>query len=715
MIESTAAYKAAVTGSGRRVLLKAVINIIDPDIVYGAAQSSGESLYSKPEQLHNKVFVNPTKYGTLEKDRWRLDGSWSIAPDDPAELSGEVAFQSETLCGGDGVFSPAQWVELRFSGVSILQSCSVWFPDNDYDGRPEDFTVEVRQGGTAYFSKQFTGNTQASVSLSGFTVYDPDAIRVTVTRWSVPHRRLRCVEIVPGTYEEWDNGMIAAFDVKHQGDFSCVSLPYGTCTLKMDNLDRRFEPRSKNGLFQSIEERQGIDLSIGVQLEDGSVEYKRAGVFYQASGGWTTGDNGISMQWDLVDIIGLLADREFIPPGSGALPVTLSGWLAALAAQLGVNFESCYTVDQDYAEAPVTANSAEDVAGKTCGDILRWVCMAAGVWPRADAETGHLAAEPLWSQGGKIDLDNLAAYPVLKANDDLAAILFTLADGAGTKYVVSGNATASGNTVSVNNPFIHTAEQALAAAQLILSCYGGNRLELTGRGDPSAEIGDVDTVWLDESSAVTARRLAQTFGFSGGVLQNCKSTLLQADGSFLYQNRVEIRQSGDWTCPAGVRQIRVILVGGGAGGEDGGDGTWQAAGQNGADGAGGKVWAGTINVNEQQVFSVAIGQGGSAGQSGGDTAFGAYSSAAGERFAPSFTDVASGEAFGRSGVSLPLDGTGDGGAGGRGGVKGERREEQRTDSEGNPFWKTVVDNEPGEGMPGTPGAAGCVIVYYDKA
>ena len=383
----------------------------------------------------------------------------------------------------------------------------MYFPTAAYDGVPSDFKIEVKQGGTAYFTQEFSGNTASQIHLDGFTVYNPDAIRVTVTKWSIPRRRIRVPEIIPGLLEQWTGRMIAEFSLKHQGDVSCMTLPYGTCTIKMDNLDRRFEPRSKNGVFQSIEERQGIPVSLGVQLEDGSVEYKSVGVFYQYSGGWKTGDNGVTMQWDLVDIVGLLADREFMPPSS--LPTTLSGWIAALVAQLGENFENMYTVDPDYSNATVSVRSAEDVVGMTCGDILRYVCMATGTWPRADAETGYLAAEPMWNQGSKITLSNLVNYPTMKANNDIAAIIFTLNDGNNTQYIVSGNSTASSETKSVQNPFIKTIEQALSAARAILSTYGGNKLEIVGRGDPASEIGDVDVVWLNESSATTARRIQQ--------------------------------------------------------------------------------------------------------------------------------------------------------------------------------------------------------------
>ena len=701
MIKTSPTYQAAITADVRRMLIRAVIDIIDPDIVFGAVTSSGEEYFSQPAQIHDKVMtIDP--YATLEENRWVLNGRFALLPES-GDPDGQTGFVGTQMSKDDGTFDPAFFVEEQFQNVAILQACSVYFPTDDWDGVAEDFTVEVKQGGRAYYAKTFTGNTASVISLSEFTVNNPDAIRVTVTKWSKPGRRVRICEILPGIYEEWDGGMIASFTLRHQGNVACTALPYGTCTIKMDNLDRRFEPRKKDGIFQSIEDRQGIDVYMGPRLADGGVEYVRVGMFYQYSGGWKTGDNGITMQWELVDIVGLLADREYIPPAS--LPTTLRGWVSSLVAQLGVNFEKRYTVDPNYENVSLTCSDAKEVTGKKCGDILRWVCMASGTWPRADAETGYLAVEPLWSEGNKITLDNLNDYPTMKANSDIAAIIFTLADADKTQYIVSGNSTASSNTLSVSNPFIKTQAQALTAARLILATYGGNQFEITGRGDPASEIGDVDTVWLDESSATTARRIQQDLSFSNGVLMNCKSTLLQADGSFMFRNQEVVTASGQWTAPVGVSQLRIILVGKGGDGQDGTSGTWDAAGEDGADGAGGMVWAGTININPQQAFNVSI---------GADTVFGPYSSANGDVYSYGYTDIASGSVYGRTGVSAPLPGSGDGGKGGAGGVKGNRHEESYIDEDGFTHYETVIDNYPDPGNPGVNGAAGCIVIWYDR-
>lgn len=729
MINSSQAYQTSIVGKSRRIYIRAVIDIEDPDMVFLDPVASSTAPWSKAEQLHDKNMDAPTRYATLERNRWLLDGSFGLIPNDN-QIAGNVGFVMDELSGGDGTFSTAQTIEQPFENVSILQAFSLFFSKDEVDGVPADFKAEVLYGTTAYYTKEIAGNTETSVSFDGFTVYDPTSIKVTVTKWSLPGRRARFMEIIPGVYEEWTDKMLASFDATLQGNFSCLTLPYGTVNLSINNKSRRFEPRSKNGIFQSIEERQGMEIYIGVRLPDRTVEYKKLGVFYQSGDGWKTGDNSLSMAWSLVDIIGLVADRTFLPPDT--LPTTLDGWIAAVVGQLGDNFSGRYHVDPDYASLSVTANSVEDVTGKKCGDILRWACMATGTWPRADAETGYLTAEPLWNQGNKVLLRNLVNYPTMKANESLAALIFQLSDG--TEQVISGNSTSSEKTVTVQNPFIHTAAQALEAARLILSCYGGNVIETTGRGDPSSEIGDVDTIWLDESQATTARRMSQTFTMQGGVLQGCVSKLLQADGSYLYTEFAVITQSGTWKAPAGVTQLRVVIGAGGQGGGKGWDGyislsgnlgNQMAAGEGdpGVDGIGGKVWYGVISINPEQEFTVHLGAGGApgttpgqAGAMGEDTTFGVYSSANGKIYENGYTDIANGQSFARTGVAVPLPGTGDGGKGGEGGEAGigyikwvERK------YGGSEKAELVVIQEGGPGQPGKPGATGFVMVTWDKA
>ena len=156
MLDLSGSYYAAITADARRILLQAVIDIIDPDIVYGAEESESEAAYSQPAQTHNKVFALAPPYATLERNRWLLDGKFQVLPDD-YQPSGEVGYVSGDLSGDDGTFATAQYVQLNFSNVSILQACSVYFPGDEFDGVADTFTVSVYQGGTALRHSPATG------------------------------------------------------------------------------------------------------------------------------------------------------------------------------------------------------------------------------------------------------------------------------------------------------------------------------------------------------------------------------------------------------------------------------------------------------------------------------------------------------------------------------------------------------------------------------
>lgn len=168
---------------------------------------------------------------------------------------------------------------------------------------------------------------------------------------------------------------------------------------------------------------------------------------------------------------------------------------------------------------------------------------------------------------------------------------------------------------------------------------------------------------------------------------------------------------------------------GGQGGGYGEDGSFpdnflgkDGYGKSGQDGNGGLVFAGVINVNPDTDYAIVIGHGGDAsttagvaGEEGAHTTFGVHSSAIGKLYPLGYSDIASGSSYGRTGVSSPISGTGDGGKGGQGGEAGARHRETTYDADGNPAGsRVVVDVKPTPGNPGIPGANGVCVIYWDK-
>ena len=85
---------------------------------------------------------------------------------------------------------------------------------------------------------------------------------------------------------------------------------------------------------------------------------------------------------------------------------------------------------------------------------------------RADAVTGKLRVFlPKRTDGVTIGADNMNSYPKNQPEDSIAQIKFRLADEDNTEYTVNGRLAAADKSLSISNPFIHTAAQADAAAQ----------------------------------------------------------------------------------------------------------------------------------------------------------------------------------------------------------------------------------------------------------
>lgn len=724
MIVHTEAYDKAVTASSRRMFARAVFDLVDPDAQTTAVTVSNESEISLKDQVVNRGHgSSDQRIATLELDRWALDGSFVIPPENPADRAGQVGWESADLCGSDGVFAlPYPYIELAIANVSILQAVTLEFSSDSLDGHPVDFTVAMWSGATLLKTVEVTGNEGTSVVVGDFTVNNPTKIRLTVKRWSTPYRRVRLARFMLGLFETWDTSVIQDVDIYTEVTFSGLKIPYSSCTIRVENKNHRFDPYAPNTIFTSIEERQAIVVDLGLRLEDGSVEWISGGTYYQQSAGWSLQD--LTVSWELLDIIGMLVKRKFVVPST--LPTTLEGWLGAMMASLGVNFSSKYIVDEAVVGTALTS-TADAVAGKTCGEILRFACMATNTWPRQDFETGCLRVGKLERlEGNRITLDNMPSYPEMSANDDIADITFELDSG---EVTFPGNNTDSEISLSIKNPFVHTVADARKAVISCLFEYGGRSFSVVSRGNPTSECGDIQSVDTQFLSTISARLYKQQLKLDAGVMKDMPSYFVQSPNDSMYENKIVLVESGTWTAPA-AGTIKITLIGGGTGGMGGGGGNmhseWNSPEDNagGIGGDGGKVYIVETTVTKDQVFNYACGTGGAAGAGGSagndgkpgakgtDTTFGVYSSAGGVRYAVGLMDIQSGAVYAQKGgdYGYLVDGlNGSGGAGGKQGKNG-RRVTYTNPETGESYTKTKA--RPQAGGPGQPGKDGCVIVEW---
>lgn len=771
MIKASDEYRQAILADTRKTVIKVETDVVSPYVDYTGVNVSDESVISVHEQAYKDDY-EISRYATLERNYWLLNGEFNLFQ---ADYSGErtsdkIGIVSDRTSVENYSFSSAVTVEINFEYPSLCQAASVVFSKDINNGYPVDFNVRLFVGSLIVYQWSVTDNTDyVSISPDVFEAYNPTKIILTVTKWSLPGRRARIVRVFPGYKVTWTGDEIASLSIEQNTDPSCVSLPYGTAKLAIDNSQKAFEPRNKEGYFRSIAEGQRVDIYIGLQVGD-EIEYKSVGKFYQIDGGWVSSDNGLSLEWNLVDIIGLLSKHQLDVPDKinaypnlidsniplyaipdleswdsdltvlqdglwGITPTTLAGWAKLIVWNLGKNFETNYTVDPEYENklvrlyVPVNRLVFTKAAlgnAINLADLIRYVAIESGTWPRADAETGYLAFEPLWDQGVKMTLDNMADYPVMHENENLSAVTITKEYMISTEEeeykasgwineIYGGTKEASGKSVNIDSPFVSVNEtRANDIFHNVVRNYGGNAYDITWRGDPTMECGDVVTLELDNQHATSARLISQTFDYTSGVLSNCKATLVQPEGYWTYTFGEKITEDITWTVPDGVSVLFVIAVGGGCAGFPGTGGDFDSDGEDGHDGEGAKIYADGMNVTPGQQIPVKIGKGTTNPWKKSDaTTFGTITSEKGEKYSPSYTDIRAGAAYGRSGVKDPLPNTGDGGKGGKGGRKGQMHKGKSKDDYGFVHEETIIDVAPTSGKAGSPGASGCVIIYWN--
>lgn len=729
MLNATPAAAAAIVAPTRRMHARAALNVLDPDIIYGVNTSSAIAPFGNLAQLTNSN-VDSAFFATPELNHWPLTGEVVVPELVPSD--DEVGFPSLLVGDADGVMSGV-YAQVNVTNLDVLSVMSLDFSPHDLDGYAIDFDVEIYSGLTLAHRAQVRDNVFTRVILSDFIAYNVTAIRVVPLRWSRPYTRARIIEVTAGLYEPWEGSALKQLSTYNEVDYSMMTLPFGSAIIEVNNFDRRLDPNSRTGLFAMIESRQQIPIDYGPQLDDGAIEWIPSGVYYMQNKGWESVLGGLIIRFKLVDIIGLLRDRQYRMPE--VLPTTLIGWVTSIVSQLGAVFANRFHVDETLADTELIATS-DNVRTIKNGDLLRYACMAAGAVCYADAATGHLIVAPMPNTtGAELTRSNLKPHPTQRANDDIASITFQLNDGSNTQFVVNGTNSSAETTLSVNNFFIKTQLLAQLVARRIVGTYGGQIVESIGRGDVRSELGDLESIEVARDTFVGGRLTRRQIKYDDlGTIRDVQTTHVQPTGEKIYSNTVVLTVNQYWTAPDGVYEIRVSLGSGGQGGEGGEAGgtdyfqSGSGRGAGGTFGYSGLVWTGTIQINAGQTFSVQIGRGGEGGlpvaygQPRNPGAFGTptylvpYSSADGIQhnglvILGSGVVLSSNGVAGQGAASIVIpgapgaNGTGNGGGGGSGGQPLRWVSQSGSDS--------LIELDRVPGAPGGRGGDGYAIISYD--
>ena len=225
---------------------------------------NGELSMSDTSTLdHNRLYGSP--YATLELNRWVLDGSFAIAPDDGAV----TGFVSSLISDENGVVESPAVLTREFSNIHTIPKMTLVF-DTRTGIHPNSVTVEFYLEGS--LEKGFTVPVTGDSVEIATDIASCDKIVVTFGEMP-PYRYPRLEGATYGDQKVFVDEEIASTKQSHDIDPLSRRLPKETMQFTILDFEHQYDPDNPSGVWKYIAEKSSVGIQFGHQLPDGSIEW----------------------------------------------------------------------------------------------------------------------------------------------------------------------------------------------------------------------------------------------------------------------------------------------------------------------------------------------------------------------------------------------------------------------------------------------------------
>lgn len=272
MLSISNEYKQAIYAPSRMVKVRVTFDIseltLDDDVV--TTNTSSEFIISDKQQLTDKQRENTFNYATLEDDRFKLDGSFSFA-DENINNNKIVGWCSEKLSDNDGVFQENLLLTFNFNKFHSSGGITISFDviNNEY---ATDFEVQAFNNELLVLKVEVVDNQDArSIIFDEFSNFNK--IQVIIKKWSKPNHRARVAEVDFGITQVYTDEKLVSCSLVEEVDLMSSTIPVSEFTFTVENSDKAFNILNPYGIYKYLQERQKIVAELGVELENGIIEY----------------------------------------------------------------------------------------------------------------------------------------------------------------------------------------------------------------------------------------------------------------------------------------------------------------------------------------------------------------------------------------------------------------------------------------------------------
>ena len=260
MISVSSAYKQAMNKPFRdRAYISVGIGVINQNAQESGVVNADLSYWSKGDIFNtNQSYI---EYATLEENHFKADGSMYFMP----ENDGAVQLLTNGIVAEDF----GQGFRIDFPQIYAIKGITLEFGS----AYPTEFTVETSE-------KTLTFINDSSKFVTDEVLGDTDYIVITPISMVGGKQRFRIQSVLMGVGLAYSNNQTKSAEIVESVSSISDELPSENFKFSFYDEENRFNIDDENSFVAFLETMQKIQLSFGMTLEDGSVEWHQISTTY---------------------------------------------------------------------------------------------------------------------------------------------------------------------------------------------------------------------------------------------------------------------------------------------------------------------------------------------------------------------------------------------------------------------------------------------------
>lgn len=508
---SSEGYKKAISNTVRETKAEIQFDFIDTTAKAETIPNfSAQAVFSKGNQILNDNTKKSIKIATLEKEFWKLDGTFmNLGYKDIT--SEEIGFVSDVISNDRGMFETPPIITFNFSTIHSSIGLTLFFDDltNNY---AKKMRIKFYNNDTV-LSNQIVENTKIRYTYSN-KVENYNKVEIEFLETSLPYRRIRLIDIIFGIIQIYDDEQIVNCNLTREFNPFSENIPSHEMTFEIDNLSKEFNLINPSGIYAYLQKRQLVTVRIGVVLENKTIEFIEMGKYYLNE--WETKNLTVTLK--AKDILSFLEELTY--SNSEVQSKTLSEFAIEILNSVGITE---YVIDASMNN--ITASTS--IPETTVKELLKQLAIAGNCVLYVDKNNKICITKLKMTVSNSISLDNMYNAPNIALDELVNKVKVNyFLNGASTDLIVSSEEN-DGKEKTVSSIFINTAEQAQNVGDYLLNLYQSRRkYQIDWRQDLSIDINEKVNVEddFDENNDVIITK--QEFKYAGYLLGNTEGRVI---------------------------------------------------------------------------------------------------------------------------------------------------------------------------------------------